>query len=130
MLFRTDYRVLVEKGRLRRKSSGKLNYSGWVENGLKGVAESAGAIAAVKLRQRRGVDFFYPRTTTLVEVTIDRLPAPADAQSPLVGFPDLAERVAARKVDAEAAAAAAKARQEAEREARLAELEEVLQRPS
>lgn len=95
---------------------------------MKGVAEKAGTIAAAKLRQRRGVEFFYPRTTTLVEVISDRMPALVDAGAALVEFPDRAERVAARKADAEAAAAAKKAREEADLQALLDELEERLRR--
>ena len=69
---------------------------GWVERGLDSLAEEVNASAALKLAQRRRVEFFHPNTTTLVEVTVDQVPIADEAGAKLVGFTDQQERMEAR----------------------------------
>ncbi len=47
-------------------------------NEIETAGESEAWSAALDLDLRHGVDLFYPFTTTLVEITIDRRPAPRE----------------------------------------------------
>lgn len=95
---------------------------GWIDWGLKGLADAVDAVAAVRIVKRDGVDFFHPNTTTLVQITIDQVTTEDDAQVRLVDFVDRRERVAAEVRERKAAEEVARNRAEKELEADIERL--------
>lgn len=96
---------------------------GWIDRGLKTLATDLNACAAVRIASRGGVEFFFPNTTTLIEIRIDQEPTEDDDGVRLVDFTDRRERVEAEEAKGREVARAANEKAAAERTARLDELE-------
>lgn len=100
---------------------------GWREDGVKELAAKVEAAGAVKLANRGTVEFFFPNTTTLVEIKIDMVTTEDEASMRLVDFVDRRARIAEefRRVHEEERIAREKEDRERQEDLtrRLAELE-------